>query len=108
MPILKNAKKKLKQDKKRTIQNRKFKDAYKDSVKAAKTANTPDAISKAFSNIDKAVKKNIIHKNKAAHLKSSLSKTPAVPVKKSTPVKKSAPTKKSASAKKSSRAKKSA
>ena len=74
MPILKHAKKKLKQDKKRTIKNKKIKDTYKSLVKKAKEAKSPKAISSAFSAVDKAAKKNVLSKNKAAHLKSSLAK----------------------------------
>jgi len=74
MPVLKHAKKKLRQDKKRTLANRKVKDAYKKLFKAAVKAKTADAVSKAFQSIDKAAKQNILHENKAARLKSSLSK----------------------------------
>jgi len=74
MPVLKHAKKKLRQDKKRTVTNKKVKDLYKDLVKGAKANPTPETISKAFHGIDKAVKNFIIHKNKAARMKSSLSK----------------------------------
>lgn len=75
MPVLKHAKKKLRQDKKRTSRNRKIKDTYKALVKKARTLKTLDAINAAFSGLDKAAKNHIIHKNKAARLKSSLSKT---------------------------------
>ena len=75
MPILKNAKKKLRQDKVRAIRNNKIKSAYKSLVKAAKVKKTLEAVGKAFAGIDKAAKQNIIHKNKAARLKSSISKT---------------------------------
>jgi small subunit ribosomal protein S20 len=74
MPILKHAKKKLKQDKKRTIKNKKIKDTYKSFVKKAKEAKSKDSLSKAFSAVDKAAKKNILSENKAARLKSSLTK----------------------------------
>jgi len=74
MPILKHAKKKLKQDKKRTIKNKKIKETYKLLVKKAKEKSSTDAVNKAFSAIDKAAKKNILSNNKAAHLKSSLTK----------------------------------
>lgn len=100
MPLLKHAKKKLKQDKKRTIKNKKIKDTYKSLVKKAKEKTTPETVSKAFSAVDKAAKKNILSKNKAAHLKSSLTKvktTEAAPKqaeKKETP--KQAETKKAA------------
>ena len=74
MPILKNAKKKLRQDKKRTIQNKKIRDTYKDMVKAAKVGKTEDAVKKAFSSVDKAAKKHLIHKNKASRIKASISR----------------------------------
>jgi small subunit ribosomal protein S20 len=74
MPILKHAKKKLKQDKKRTIKNKKIKETYKLLVKKAKAKSSKETVSSAFSAIDKAAKKNILSKNKAAHLKSSLTK----------------------------------
>ena len=74
MPILKHAKKKLRQDKKRTIKNKKLKDVYKSFVKKAKEGKSDKALSKAFSAVDKAAKKNVLSKNKAARLKSSLSK----------------------------------
>lgn len=71
---MKHAKKKLRQDKKRTLANRKMKDAYKKLFKAAVKAKTPASLSKAYQAIDKAAKQNILHMNKAARLKSSLSK----------------------------------
>lgn len=74
MPVLKHAKKKLRQDKKRTLANRKMKDAYKKLFKSAVKAKTADSVAKAFQSIDKAAKQNILHANKAARLKSSLSK----------------------------------
>lgn len=74
MPLLKHAKKKLKQDKKRTIRNKKVKNTFKALVKKAKEEKSAKAVSAAFKGIDKAAKKNIIHKNKAARMKSALSK----------------------------------
>ena len=74
MPILKHAKKKLKQDKKRTIKNRKLKDAFKSLIKKAKEEKSTKAVSLAFSAVDKAAKKNILSKNRASRMKSSLSK----------------------------------
>ena len=74
MPVLKHAKKKQRQDKKRTTDNLKIKVMYKKMIKYAKDNPTSGALSKAFSSIDKAAKKNVIHKNKAARLKSSLAK----------------------------------
>lgn len=74
MPLLKHAKKKLKQDKVRAVRNKKVKNTFKLSVKKAKEGASEKTVSTAFKAIDKAVKKNIIHKNKAARMKSSLSK----------------------------------
>lgn len=77
MPVIKSAKKKLRQDKKRQLQNKGVKNALKAVIKAAKLTMTPEAISKAFQAADKATKLHIIHKNKAARLKSTLSKLDA-------------------------------
>ncbi|MDP3941521.1 MAG: 30S ribosomal protein S20 [bacterium] len=74
MPVLKHAKKKLRQDKKRTLANRKVKDSYKKAFKAAVKLKTAQALAKAYQAIDKAAKQNILHQNKAARLKSSLAK----------------------------------
>lgn len=74
MPIIKSAKKKLRQDKKRENQNQKSKKLVKDTILSYKRNPTPAALSKVFSVLDTAAKKNIIHKNKAARLKFRLSK----------------------------------
>lgn len=74
MPVIKSAKKKLRQDKKRTAQNDKFVDAMKASVKEARRKPTAENIKKAFSATDKAAKKFVVHKNKAARLKAALAK----------------------------------
>lgn len=74
MPVLKHARKKQRQDKKRTADNLKIKQTFKNLIKLAKEKKTTESLSTAFSGIDKAVKKNIIHKNKAARLKSGLAK----------------------------------
>ena len=65
MPIIKSAIKKMKQDKKKTKRN----DAHVAAFKGLfKKSNKADA-KKAYSVIDKAAKKGVIHKNKAARLK---------------------------------------
>ena len=74
MPAIKSAKKKLRVDKKRTSANKKMEALINVSIKKAKKKPTPKSIQEAFSNIDKGVKKNIFHKNKAARIKSRLSK----------------------------------
>ncbi len=77
MPLLKNAKKKLRQDKMRTEKNRSLKNLFRDLVKKAKATGTPEAISAAFQSVDKATKNHLMHPNKAARIKSSLSKVTA-------------------------------
>ena len=77
MPVLKHAKKKLRQDKKRTLQNKKMKDLYKKLVKKARETKSQKAVDAAVSSVDKAVKHYIIHKNKGSRLKSSLAKLTA-------------------------------
>lgn len=74
MPVIKSAKKKLRQDKKRTLRNKSLKNLFRKMLKEAKKTPSEKNIKKAVSAVDKAAKKNIIHKNKAARIKSSLSK----------------------------------
>lgn len=74
MPVIKSAIKKLRQDKKRTAANKKIKQEFLSAIKGA-TKTKKTSINEAFSKIDKAAKKGIIHANKAGRLKSRLSKT---------------------------------
>lgn len=81
MPIIKSAKKALRQAKSRETRNRKWKDAVRTAVKmvqkaaiAKKTEETTKALSSAYKTIDKAAKKHIIQKNKASRMKSRLAK----------------------------------
>ncbi len=70
MPNIQSAKKKARQDKKRTARNNKQRRDTKNIVNSVTAAT----LGKAYSLIDKAVKKKIIHKNKAARLKARVSK----------------------------------
>ncbi len=79
MPIIKSAKKRVKVSRKATIRNSKVKRNLRESIKSLqkaidskKTSDIDKAHKKAVSAIDTAAKKNVIHKNKAANLKSSL------------------------------------
>ena len=74
MPILKSAIKKLKQSKKKRDHNRTIRAGIKVLLDSFKKKPTPGAFSKLVSALDKAAKKNLIHRNKAARLKSRLSK----------------------------------
>lgn len=73
MPISKSAKKALRRDQRRRKINLKIKIPLKKAIHSARKSPTPTALGKAFSYLDQAVKKNFIHKNKAARLKSRLS-----------------------------------
>ena len=74
MPILKNAKKALRVSKRKTVINSRVKSRIKTMTDAFKKNPTASALRQAFSAVDSAVKKNIIKKNKAARVKSQLSK----------------------------------
>lgn len=112
MPIIKSAKKRVRTASKAAARNRQVKRALRSSLKDFRGATTGSDKKKVFSaqssvqsNLDKAVKKNILHKNKAARLKKRLAAQAkaagAKPVKtatKAAPAKK-APAKKSAAKK---------
>lgn len=100
MPIIKSAKKKLRQDKKRKLVNKKVKDTYKELLKDTRVAPSVAAIQQTVSSIDKAAKKGIIHPNKAARLKSALSKLSTTETKKPTETKKAVTSPKKTSSKK--------
>lgn len=74
MPIIKSAKKKLRQDKKRERANKILKTGFKAAIKDAQKHKSSEKVIKAVKLVDKAVKKGLIHKNKAARIKSGLSK----------------------------------
>jgi len=74
VPVTKSAKKALKQQIRRGRENDKTRRAYKLTIKKFKNEPTPKNLSLAYSKIDRAAKKNVIHKNKAARLKAQLSK----------------------------------
>jgi small subunit ribosomal protein S20 len=74
MPVIKSAKKKLRQDKRKTAQNHIIETHVKLLIKKAKTKKSKEAIRLAVQATDKATKRNIFHDNKAARIKSSLAK----------------------------------
>lgn len=74
MPIIKSAKKKLKVDKRRTKVNRVYRNKLKDALKETREKKTKKALKGAYRAIDRAAKKKVIHKNKAARIKSRLVK----------------------------------
>lgn len=74
MPVIKSAKKKLRKDKKRQVKNDATRSSYKKALKNTKKSPTPKNLSQTSKELDKAAGKNVIHKNKAARLKSRLAK----------------------------------
>ena len=102
MPIIKSAKKRVKVAKKATIRNSKTKRSLRSAFKLLTSKPDAKAHSSVQSNIDKAAKKRVIHKNKAARLqKQAAARAKAAGVKpaKAT-AKKAAPVKKTTTAKK--------
>ncbi len=75
MPLLKQAKKKMRHDRRITAFNSKKKIALKKMVKQMRKVPSAKNLTPVFSALDKAVKTHLIHKNKANRLKSRLSKT---------------------------------
>lgn len=74
MPVIKSAKKKLRQDKKRKGQNDTIRVLLQRFVKQAMKSPSEKTVKDATRIVDKAAKKNIIHKNKASRIKSTLAK----------------------------------
>ena len=74
MPITKQAIKRVRQDKRKTAFNMKLKKTYKGAVHDFRKNPTESGLKILQKALDKAAKTNVIHKNKAARLKSRLSK----------------------------------
>ncbi len=76
MPIIKSAIKKVRKDKKRTAKNIKAVNAYRATLKKIRKGGTGIAalVSKFYSQVDRAVKTKVIHKNKASRLKAGVAK----------------------------------
>ena len=72
MPILKNAKKALRSSERKREINQKVKSQVKTQSDKVLKGKADKDLPAAFSAIDKAVKKNLLPKNKAARLKSRL------------------------------------
>ena len=89
MPITKSAKKSLKVSRTKRVHNLLIEKKLKKALKKVDEKNVNEVISL----IDKAAKKNLIHKNKAARLKSRINKKFGSPkkVKKAVPAPKTAP-----------------
>ncbi|MCL2110272.1 30S ribosomal protein S20 [Microgenomates group bacterium] len=74
MPILKNAQKALRASQRKAIINTRVRSQVKTTSDKVKKTKDVSQLPSAQSAIDKAVKKNLLSKNKAARLKSRLTK----------------------------------
>ena len=74
MPNIKSAIKKVRKDKKRAAVNLRRRRSYKQAVKTARQDPNPESLKTAQKELDKAAKRGVIKKGKAARLKSRLSK----------------------------------
>lgn len=72
MPIIKSAKKRVRVAQKAAVRNSKTKRTLRSAIKAFHANITGSNTSKAQSAIDQAVKKGVMHKNKAARKKKQL------------------------------------
>lgn len=74
MPVTKTAKRALRSSRKKESVNKLTISALKAALRVAKKTASREKILKAISLADRAAKKKAIHKNKAAHIKSILTK----------------------------------
>ena len=74
MPVTSSAKKALRKDRRKQIINKSIRSKVANSLKSAREELKPESLPATYSIIDRAAKKNIIHKNKASRLKSRITK----------------------------------
>jgi len=74
MPVTKTAKRALRGSKNKEGVNKLIVSKLESAIRNAKKSKTPASVIKAVSLADRAAKKQVIHKNKAARIKSQLSK----------------------------------
>lgn len=74
MPVTESAIKTLRKDQRRTIINQRLEKKIKRAIRGFRKQPTIKKLVVASSALDRAVKKKFIHKNKAARLKSRLTK----------------------------------
>lgn len=74
MPITKSAIKKLRSDKKKALFNKATRTKAKTAIDSMKANPSAEALSSAFSMIDKAAKKGVLKEGKANRMKARLAK----------------------------------
>jgi len=75
MPILPSAKKALRVSERKQIINTRVRSKMRNAMKAFITEPSIENLKTAYSQIDRAVKQNLLHRNTAARRKSLLSRT---------------------------------
>ena len=74
MPVTKQAIKKVRQDRRKTVFNLRVKRALKKAIADFRKNPTAAGLKLVYKVADKAAKNNVIHKNKASRIKARLSK----------------------------------
>lgn len=74
MPNIKSAKKRVKVNDTKALQNQMIKSALKTSIKKFDADKTAENLAAAVKKIDQAASKGVLHKNTAARKKSGLAK----------------------------------
>ncbi len=74
MPVTKTAKRALRGSKRKEKVNTQLRTRLEIAIRLAKRETSKKTVTEAISLVDRAAKKGLFHKNKAARLKSSLSK----------------------------------
>jgi len=74
MPVTKTAKRALRSSKKKSLVNFDIRKKLEIAIRDAKKSKSLEEIKKAISLSDRAVKKNVIHKNKSSRIKKNLTK----------------------------------
>ncbi len=74
MPVTKSAKKALRQGRQRAATNKLVRQRLKKVVAKTRKSKSVEDLTEIYRTLDRAAKKGIIHKNKAARLKSRLTK----------------------------------
>ena len=72
MPNVKSAKKRVLVNQTKNLQNKMQKSAFRTQLKALEAEKSPENLQKAYSLVDKAAAKGLIHANCAARKKSRL------------------------------------
>ena len=74
MPNIKSAKKRVLVNQSKNLENKMQKSAFRTQLKALEAEKSPENLQKAYSLVDKAAAKGVIHKNAANRKKARMAK----------------------------------